>query len=158
MYGVNASVPKTLIRHTVAWVAEFQSNEEIRLILSNILSTPISPELLPSHPSGEIAQKTEDIIGSYELHDFFLYHFIRSGCSAAKILFLAEQAFDGKYDRAEILRRLTLFFERFFSQQFKRSAMPDSPTVGEISLSPRGGLNMPSDASAAIWIKELKTL
>ena len=124
----------------------------------DVIDTPVSPELLPADKEGKIAQKTEDLVGPYELHDFFLYNFIRAGYGPAKILFLAEQAFHGSYDRATILKWLTVFFRRFFSQQFKRSAMPDGPKVGSAALSPRGDWRMPSDASAAVWLKELETL
>ena len=120
--------------------------------------TPVSPELLPADCDGKIAQKTEDLVGPYELHDFFLYNFLRAGYGPAKILLLAEQAFEGSYDRATILRWLTVFVRRFFAQQFKRSAMPDGPKVGSAALSPRGDWRMPSDASAAAWLRELEQL
>ena len=158
MYGVNASVPKTLVRHLVKWVADTESDMAARATLLDVIDTPVSPELLPADKEGKIAQKTEDLVGPYELHDFFLYNFIRAGYGPAKILFLAEQAFHGSYDRATILKWLTVFFRRFFSQQFKRSAMPDGPKVGSAALSPRGDWRMPSDASAAVWLKELETL
>ena len=158
MYGVNASVPKTLVRHLVQWVADTESDMAARATLLDVIDTPVSPELLPADKEGKIAQKTEDLVGPYELHDFFLYNFIRAGYGPAKILFLAEQAFHGSYDRATILKWLTVFFRRFFSQQFKRSAMPDGPKVGSAALSPRGDWRMPSDASAAVWLKELETL
>ncbi|WP_419510489.1 NAD(+) synthase [Alistipes sp.] len=158
MYGVNASVPKTLVRHLVKWVADTESDAATRATLLDIIDTPVSPELLPADNQGRIAQKTEDLVGPYELHDFFLYNFIRAGYGPAKILFLAEQAFHGSYDRAAILKWLTVFFRRFFSQQFKRSAMPDGPKVGSAALSPRGDWRMPSDASAAVWLKELESL
>ena len=156
--GVNASVPKTLVRHLVQWVADTESDMAARATLLDVIDTPVSPELLPADKEGKIAQKTEDLVGPYELHDFFLYNFIRAGYGPAKILFLAEQAFHGSYDRATILKWLTVFFRRFFSQQFKRSAMPDGPKVGSAALSPRGDWRMPSDASAAVWLKELETL
>ena len=155
MYGINASIPKTLVRRVVEWAAEQQTDARIREILLDVVATPVSPELLPSDAEGNIAQKTEDLVGPYELHDFFLYHFINSGYAPRKILYLAEIAFAGAYDRATILKWLKVFFRRFFSQQFKRSAMPDGPKVGLISLSPRGDWRMPSDASARIWLKEL---
>lgn len=158
MYGVNASVPKTLVRHLVKWAADTESDMATRATLLDVIDTPVSPELLPADKEGKIAQKTEDLVGPYELHDFFLYNFIRAGYGPAKILFLAEQAFHGSYDRATILKWLTVFFRRFFSQQFKRSAMPDGPKVGSAALSPRGDWRMPSDASAAVWLKELETL
>ena len=158
MYGINASIPKTLVRSVVAWAAAQQANPRIREILLDVVATPVSPELLPSDAEGNIAQKTEDLVGPYELHDFFLYHFINSGYAPRKILRLAEIAFEGAYDRATILRWLKVFFRRFFSQQFKRSAMPDGPKVGLISLSPRGDWRMPSDASSRMWLKELEKI
>ena len=129
-----------------------------RATLLDIIDTPVSPELLPADAEGRIAQKTEDLVGPYKLHDFFLYNFLRAGYGPAKILLLAEQAFDGSYDRAAILRWLTVFVRRFFTQQFKRSAMPDGPKVGSVTLSPRGDWRMPSDASAAAWLRELDML
>ena len=158
MYGVNASVPKTLVRHLVKWVADTESDAGARATLLDIIDTPVSPELLPADKDGRISRKTEDLVGPYELHDFFLYNFIRGGYRPAKILFLAEQAFRGSYDHATIRKWLEVFFRRFFSQQFKRSAMPDGPKVGSVALSPRGDWRMPSDASAAVWLKELETL
>ena len=158
MYGVNASVPKTLVRHLVKWAAATEQDAATRATLLDIIDTPVSPELLPADAEGRIAQKTEDLVGPYELHDFFLYNFLRAGYGPAKILLLAEQAFDGSYDRATILRWLTVFVRRFFTQQFKRSAMPDGPKVGSVTLSPRGDWRMPSDASAAAWLRELDML
>ena len=158
MYGVNASVPKTLVRHLVKWAAATEQDAATRATLLDIIDTPVSPELLPADAEGRIAQKTEDLVGPYKLHDFFLYNFLRAGYGPAKILLLAEQAFDGSYDRAAILRWLTVFVRRFFTQQFKRSAMPDGPKVGSVTLSPRGDWRMPSDASAAAWLRELDTL
>ncbi len=158
MYGINASVPKTLVRHLVKWVAATEKDAATRATLLDIIDTPVSPELLPADTEGRIAQKTEDLVGPYELHDFFLYNFLRAGYGPAKILLLAEQAFDGSYDRATILKWLTVFFRRFFTQQFKRSAMPDGPKVGSVALSPRGDWRMPSDASAAAWLRELESL
>ncbi len=158
MYGVNASVPKTLVRHLVKWAADTERDAATRATLLDILDTPVSPELLPADDEGRIAQKTEDLVGPYELHDFFLYHFLRLGAGPAKILFLAETAFRGSYDRATIHKWLCVFFRRFFAQQFKRSAMPDGPKVGSAALSPRGDWRMPSDASAAAWLQELETL
>ena len=158
MYGVNASVPKTLVRHLVKWAAYTEKDAATRAALLDIIDTPVSPELLPADAEGKITQKTEDLVGPYELHDFFLYNFLRAGYGPAKILLLAEQAFDGSYDRATILRWLTVFFRRFFTQQFKRSAMPDGPKVGSVALSPRGDWRMPSDASAAAWLRELDEL
>lgn len=158
MYGVNASVPKTLVRHLVEWRAEYEGDEALRAALKDVVATPVSPELLPANEQGEIAQKTEDLVGPYELHDFFIYHFMRNGFSPAKILFMAEKAFDGKHDHATILKWLKTFLRRFFTQQFKRSAMPDGPKVGSVSLSPRGDWQMPSDAMAAMWLKECENL
>lgn len=158
MYGVNASVPKTLVRHLVAWAAQNEPDPATRTTLLDILDTPVSPELLPADDEGHMAQKTEDLVGPYELHDFFLYHFLRGGCSPAKILYMAETAFCSSYDRPTILQWLGVFFRRFFTQQFKRSAMPDGPKVGSVTLSPRGDWRMPSDASAAAWLRELETL
>lgn len=146
MYGVNASVPKTLVRYLVEYVANI-SEKKTADILFDILDTPVSPELLPPDENGEIAQKTEDNIGPYELHDFFLYNFIRFGFSKEKLLILAMKAFDGKYDRKAVEKWLDLFVKRFFISQFKRSCVPDSPKVGSVSLSPRGDWRMPSDAS-----------
>ncbi|GHT82675.1 NAD(+) synthase [Bacteroidia bacterium] len=146
MYGVNAGVPKTLIRHLIAWLAEQMSDAD-KTILHDILATPISPELLPADTAGAIAQKTEDIVGPYELHDFFLFHFIRNGCSPAKIIFLAQQAFADQYTDDVIKRWLKVFMQRFFAQQFKRSCLPDAPRVGTVSLTP-GDWRMPSDAVA----------
>jgi NAD+ synthase (glutamine-hydrolysing) len=150
MYAVNSGVPKTLIQYLVRWVAD-QNSTEVRDVLLDILDTPITPELLPAHENGEIAQKTEELIGPYELHDFFLYHTVKYGARPRKIGFLAEHAFDGKYTPKEIKRWLDLFVKRFFSQQFKRSCIPDGPKVGTISLSPRGAWRMPSDAVDDLW-------
>lgn len=158
MYGLNASLPKTLIQVLLRWMAQVCQDDAIREILLDVVATPISPELLPSSEEGGIAQYTEKLVGPYELHDFFLYHFIQNGYSPAKILFAAEKAFDGRYDRATILRWMRVFFQRFFSQQFKRSAMPDGPKVGIISLSPRGDWRMPSDATASLWLREIDLL
>lgn len=158
MYGVNASVPKTLIRYMLEWYADRIDNKKIIEALYDVVATPVSPELLPADAEGNIAQKTEDLVGPYELNDFFLYHFVRLGFSPTKILFLAEIAFNGKYPREEILNRMTTFFRRFFRQQFKRSAMPDGPKVGTISLTARADWRMPSDASEAMWLKECETL
>ncbi len=154
MYGVNASVPKTLVRHLVAFEAG-RSDAALAACLRDILSTPVSPELLPPK-DGDIAQKTEDIVGPYELHDFFLYYFVRHFMEPKKIEYLALQAFAGKYDRATIRRWLRTFLSRFFSQAFKRSCLPDGPAVGSVSLSPRGDWRMPSDATARLWLKELE--
>ncbi len=157
MYGVNSSVPKTLIRHIVRHEAE-KSNEELKAVLLDILDTPVSPELLPADDKGEIAQKTEDLVGPYELHDFFLYHLFRFGESPKKIYRLALIAFDGDYDGETIKKWLTVFVRRFFSQQFKRSCLPDGPKVGSVALSPRGDLRMPTDAKSTLWLKELEEL
>ena len=157
-YGVNASVPKTLIRHLVTWIASTIIDEEARPTLMDIVDTPISPELIPADENGEIRQKTEDLVGPYELHDFFLYYTLRYGFRPSKIFFLAEHAFKGKYTIDTIHKWLTTFFRRFFSQQFKRSCLPDGPKVGCCSLSPRGDWHMPSDASAATWLEECNEL
>ena len=158
MYGINGTIPKTLVRKLVTWAATKAENERIGEILHDVVATPVSPELLPANDEGKITQKTEDLVGPYELHDFFLYHFINSGYSPEKILYMAECAFGEEYDRATILKWLKVFFRRFFSQQFKRSALPDGPKVGLVSLSPRGDWRMPSDASARMWLKELDKL
>ncbi len=158
MYGVNASVPKTLIRHLVKWVAGRMDDENTRRTLLDIADTPISPELLPADEAGEIAQKTEDIVGPYELHDFFLYHTLRHGFRPGKIHALATSAFGGTYDGETIKKWLTVFLRRFFAQQFKRSCLPDGPKVGSCSLSPRGDWRMPSDASAQAWLDECAAL
>ncbi len=157
MYGVNCSVPKTLVRYLVEWSAE-QAGGRIRDILRDICDTPVSPELLPADEAGNIAQKTEDLVGPYELHDFFLYHFVRSGFGPAKMLYLAQTAFRGRYDRGTILRWMRTFFRRFFAHHSTRSAMTDGPKVGSVSLSPRGDWRMPSDASAAVWLAQLDEL
>ena len=157
MYGVNAGVPKTLIRYLVDYEARRTDNDVLKKTLQDILDTPVSPELLPPK-DGKISQKTEHIVGPYELHDFFLYHLMRFGSSPKKILRLAEIAFKGEYDREVILEWMKVFYRRFFAQQFKRSCLPDGPKVGSVALSPRGDWRMPSDASAGIWAKELETL
>jgi NAD+ synthase (glutamine-hydrolysing) len=153
MYSVNCSIPKTLVRYLVKYVAEHEVSKETSDILIDILNTPVSPELLPKDKKGEITQKTEDIVGPYELHDFFLYYFIRQGATVEKLRFLANQAFNEQYDETTINFWLEKFVRRFFTQQFKRSALPDGPKVGTISLSPRGDWRMPSDASFNSWIK-----
>ena len=157
MYGVNTSVPKTLVRYIVRYEAE-KSGGTLAGVLYDILDTPVSPELLPAKENGEIAQKTEDLVGPYELHDFFLYHMMRFGSSPAKIFRLAKYAYAGAYTDDTILHWLKTFVRRFFIQQFKRSCMPDGPKVGTVTLSPRGDLRMPSDASFAVWMKELDSL
>ena len=151
MYGVNSGVPKTLVRYLVSWVAEHRANALTAAALLDILATPVSPELLPADQEGRIVQKTEEVVGPYEVHDFFLYHFVRCGASAEKIRFLAGIAFKNVYRPADIDRWLKLFYTRFFAQQFKRSCMPDGPKVGSLNLSPRGDWRMPSDASAEVW-------
>ncbi len=156
MYAVNASIPKTLVRHLVAWEAQRRGGP-IGEVLRDILDTPVSPELLPPK-DGEIAQKTEDLVGPYELHDFFLYYAVRWGFPPRKVLRLAACAFGGRYDREALLKWLKNFYRRFFSQQFKRSCLPDGPKVGSVGLSPRGDWRMPSDASAKLWLDELEEL
>jgi NAD+ synthase (glutamine-hydrolysing) len=155
MYNVNVSIPKTLVRYLVEWSAAHETDEVARATLLDVASTPVSPELTPADAQGNIIQKTEDIVGPYELHDFFIYHFIRYGASPLKILFLAQKAFSGKYDEVAIKKWLTVFYKRFFAQQFKRSCLPDGPKVGSISLSPRSDWRMPSDATAKLWLSEL---
>ena len=158
MYGVNASVPKTLVASLVRWIAETQMEDAPRRILLDVLDTPFSPELLPAGKDGKIAQRTEHFVGPYELHDFFLYRMLRYGDTPQRILFMAEQAFASIYPATEILKWLKVFYKRFFAQQFKRSCMPDGPKVGSINLSPRGDWRMPSDAVAAIWLNELENI
>ena len=159
MYGVNAGIPKTLVRHLVAFVSDDKGSEDPRLsaVLDDILDTPVSPELLPAI-EGKISQKTEDLVGPYELHDFFLYYAIRWGFPPRKVFRLAEHALGRTYDRATILKWLNSFYRRFFTQQFKRSCLPDGPKVGSVTLSPRGDWRMPSDAVAALWLEELAGL
>ena len=157
MYGVNASVPKTLVRHLVCYYADTCADETLQKVLYDVLDTPVSPELLPPE-DGKISQKTEDIVGPYELHDFFLYYILRFGCTPKKIYRLANYAFAGTYDTETIQKWLKTFYRRFFSQQFKRSCLPDGPKVGTVAVSPRGDLRMPSDASARIWMEELEHL
>ena len=158
MYGVNGSVPKTLVKHLVKWVAEHDMDEASRVTLLDIVDTPISPELIPADEDGNIKQITEDLVGPYELHDFFLYYFLRCGFRPSKIFFLAARTFKGMYDEETIKKWLAIFFRRFFNQQFKRSCLPDGPKVGSISLSPRGDWRMPSDASAEMWLREVEAL
>ena len=157
MYGVNCSIPKTLVRHLVAYEAQM-SEGQLSEVLRDILDTPVSPELLPPSEDGTISQKTEDIVGPYELHDFFLYYTVRMGFTPKKIFRIAKCAFAGRYDDATILKWLRTFTWRFFSQQFKRSCLPDGPKVGSVTLSPRGDWRMPSDASAALWLAQLDEL
>ena len=154
MYGVNASVPKTLVKYMVNWVASLNQYKSSKEYLLDIVDTPISPELLPAQEDGSIAQRTEDLVGPYELHDFFLYHFLRFGFSPSKLHLMAKNAFGGVYDETTIKRWLHTFIRRFFTQQFKRSALPDGPKVGSVSLSPRGDWRMPSDASYNLWLDE----
>ncbi len=154
MYGVNAGVPKTLIRYLVTYVSSEMATET----LLDIVDTPISPELIPADKHGNIKQKTEDLVGPYELHDFFIYYFLRYGFSPKKIFMMAQKAFANTYDDATIKKWLTTFCRRFFNQQFKRSCLPDGPKVGSVSLSPRGDWRMPSDASSALWLKECENL
>jgi len=155
MYGVNSSVPKTLVRQLVEWVAAHHASDAERKVLRGVLDTPVSPELVAVGQDGETSQKTEDVVGPYELVDFFLYWLLRFGAGPSKILFLAGHAFDGRYDGATLRKWLALFLRRFFAQQWKRSVMPDGPKVGSVSLSPRGDWRMPSDATAAAWLREL---
>ena len=154
MYGVNCSVPKTLVRYLIGYFAE-NSKGKTKKVLGDILATPVSPELIPAE-NGEIKQKTEDIVGPYVLHDFFLYHFIRSGFSPAKIFRIAEKTFDGDFDSATIYKWLEVFVKRFFAQQFKRSCLPDGVKIGSVALSPRGDWRMPSDCSAEVFLKDLR--
>lgn len=158
MYGVNGSIPKTLVKYLVQWVAKHGIDDESRATLLDIVDTPISPELIPADENGEISQKTEDLVGPYELHDFFLYYFLRFGFRPSKIFLLASVAFGEIYNRATIKKWLGTFFRRFFNQQFKRSCLPDGPKVGSISISPRGDWRMPSDASSAAWLREIENL
>ena len=154
MYGVNASVPKTLVRHLVKYAADETEDKELKRVLYDVLDTPVSPELLPPK-DGDIAQRTEDLVGPYELHDFFLYYMLRFGYEPSKIFRLAEKAFQEEYDNVTILKWLETFCRRFFSQQFKRSCLPDGPKIGTVALSPRGDWRMPSDACVAVWLKDL---
>ena len=157
MYGVNASVPKTLVRYLVAYFADEAKEEKLGAVLKDILDTPVSPELLPP-VDGVISQKTEDLVGPYELHDFFLYYMMRFGYTPKKIYRMCVYAFGGKYDNETVKKWLKTFYRRFFSQQFKRSCLPDGPRVGSVAVSPRGDLRMPSDACASLWLKEAEEL
>ena len=157
MYSVNGSVPKTLVRHLVRYYADTCNDEELSSILLDVLDTPVSPELLPPK-DGEIAQKTEDLVGPYELHDFFLYYMLRAGYEPDKIYRIACKTFEGTYEKEVILKWLKNFYRRFFMQQFKRSCLPDGPKVGTVAVSPRGDLRMPSDACARIWLEEVEKL
>ena len=160
MYGVNASVPKTLVRHLVQYEADIAPSETLKTVLLDILDTPVSPELLPAKENGDIAQKTEDLVGPYELHDFYLYHVLRFGFGPEKIFRLAKAAFAGRaeYPDSVLYKWLRNFYWRFFAQQFKRSCLPDGPKVGSVTLSPRGDWRMPSDAAAALWLAELEQI
>lgn len=159
MYAVSAGIPKTLVKYLVAWVARHRIEDAARAILLDIVDTPISPELIPADEQGNITQKTEDLVGPYELHDFFLYYMLRFGFRPAKIYYLAMRArFDQPYDAATIKKWLTIFMRRFFNQQFKRSCLPDGPKVGSVAISPRGDWRMPSDASSAMWLRECESL
>lgn len=158
MYGINAGVPKTLVRYLVEWYADTVTDAHLRDVLLDIIDTPISPELIPADSHGNITQKTEDLVGPYELHDFFLYYMLRYGFSPARVYILARKAFSGKYTDAVILRWMREFYRRFFQQQFKRSCMPDGPKIGSVSLSPRGDWRMPSDACSRLWLDEVDSL
>ena len=158
MYGVNCSIPKTLVKYLIKYTADYTDNAVLKEVLLDVLDTPVSPELLPPDENGNIAQITEDVVGPYELHDFFLYNMMRQAFPPEKIFFLAKMAFKDKYDNATLLKWLRNFYWRFFSQQFKRSCIPDGPKVGSVSLSPRGDWRMPSDASAADFIKRIENL
>ncbi len=157
MYGVNASIPKTLVRHLVQYAADTTDDKELKQVLYDVLDTPVSPELLPPK-DGDIAQKTEDLVGPYELHDFFLYYLLRFGFEPSKIFRLSKYTFADKYDDVTILKWLETFCRRFFAQQFKRSCLPDGPKVGSVALSPRGDWRMPSDACVAVWLKDLENI
>ena len=157
MYGVNASVPKTLVRHLVRYYADTCGEKALADVLNDVLDTPVSPELLPPE-DGKISQKTEDLVGPYELHDFFLYYILRYGYHPAKIYRLAKIAFAGVYEDKVIYKWLNTFYRRFFAQQFKRSCLPDGPKVGSVAVSPRGDLRMPSDAARRIWMDEVEKL
>ena len=164
MYAVNASIPKTLVKYLVGWAAENHfggdaaDGRSVKEILLDIIDTPISPELKPADDNGDIAQKTEDLVGPYELHDFFLYNIFRFGFAPSKVYFLARKAFAGAYTDEVILKWLRTFVRRFFAQQFKRSCLPDCPKVGSVSLSPRGDWRMPSDAWKTIFMNDLENL
>lgn len=158
MYGVNVSIPKTLIRYLVGYYAEYCEDKMLKDVLLDVLDTPVSPELLPPEKNGEISQKTEDLVGPYILHDFFMYYVLRLGYEPAKIYYLARTAFVAMYEDAVILHWLRIFYKRFFAQQFKRSCLPDGPKVGTVSVSPRGDLKMPSDACVTLWLNQLDSL
>jgi NAD+ synthase (glutamine-hydrolysing) len=158
MYGVNGNIPKTLVKYLVEWVARNKVDEASCITLLDIVDTPISPELIPADEQGNIKQKTEDLVGPYELHDFFLYHFLRFGSHPTKIYYLAQLAFANMYDQSTIKKWLYTFFRRFFQQQFKRSCLPDGPKVGSVGLSPRGDWRMPSDAMSKLWLDEIEKI
>lgn len=158
MYGVNADIPKTLVKYLVTWVAKFRSDKKTGDTLLDIVDTPISPELIPADEQGNIKQKTEDLVGPYELHDFFLYHMLRYGATPEKIYFLAKRSFAGKYDNETIKKWLTTCIRRFFNMQFKRSCLPDGPKVGSVGLSPRGDWQMSSDSCSTVWMEQLEDL
>ncbi|MDE6238873.1 MAG: NAD(+) synthase, partial [Muribaculaceae bacterium] len=158
MYGVNAGVPKTLVRHLTRYFADHIVDDVCKTILLDIIDTPISPELIPAAADGTIKQKTEDLVGPYELHDFFLYYTLRYGFTPRRIFTLALRAYGQTYGRDTIKHWITVFFRRFFAQQFKRSCLPDGPKVGSVCLSPRGDWRMPSDASSALWLAQCQTL
>lgn len=158
MYHVNAGVPKTLVRYLIEWCAESESSADVSDVLNDICNTPITPELLPLGENETLQQETESTIGPYELHDFFLFYAARYTCSPRKVFFLARQAFEAEYSAQKILHTMRVFYSRFFSQQFKRSAMPDGPKVGSVALSPRGDWRMPSDASSALWLQDIDAL
>ena len=158
MYGVNCSVPKTLVRYLVSYYSDTLDNKKLQEILADVLDTPVSPELLPPEENGDIAQKTEDIVGPYELHDFYLYYVMRFGFEPSKIFRIASIAFDNEYDEGTILKWLRVFYRRFFSQQFKRSCLPDGPKVGSVALSPRGEWRMPRNAVVTLWMNDLDTI
>ena len=162
MYGVNASIPKTLVRYLVSYESEMQAdkNPALSKALADVVATPVSPELLPPTENGEISQKTEEKVGPYELHDFFLYYTVRFGFAPSKVYRLAQIAFagEGGYDDETIYKWEEVFIKRFFAQQFKRSCLPDGPKVGTVTLSPRGDWRMPTDAKCALWLEDLKTV
>lgn len=157
MYAVNTSVPKTLVRYLVLYYAETTKDQALKEVLMDVLDTPVSPELLPP-VDGVISQKTEDLVGPYELHDFFLYYMMRFGFSPKKLYRMARKTFAEEYDKETIYKWLRTFFWRFFAQHFKRTCLPDGPKVGSVAVSPRGDLRMPTDASVNLWIEELEKL
>ena len=158
MYGVNAGVPKTLVRHLIDYVASSCDSKQLSTTLADVLATPVSPELLPADKTGSITQRTEDLVGPYELHDFFLYQVLRRGFAPKKVYRLACYALGEIYEEATIKKWLQVFYRRFFAQQFKRSCLPDAPKVGSVAVSPRGDLRMPSDACSDLWLAQVKDL